>query len=52
MLKSSDDVHQQENYNYLDFELEQEDLDKIDALDQGESGRVEGQNPREYEEFV
>lgn len=52
IVKSSDDVHQQENYNYLDFELEQEDLDKIDALDQGESGRVEGQNPREYEEFV
>lgn len=44
--------HQYENFNYLDFELETADLAAIDALDKGEAGRVEGQNPYEYEEFV
>lgn len=44
--------HQYDNFHYLDFELAQEDLNRIDMLDQGENGRVEGQNPNEYEEFV
>lgn len=51
-VKASSYKHQAENFHYLDFELEAADLAAIDALDQGEKGRVEGQNPYEYEEFV
>lgn len=52
VVRSANPKHQYENFHYTDFELAQEDLDKIDALDKGEEGRVEGQNPNEYEEFV
>jgi len=52
VVRSAGKKHQYDNFHYLDFELAQEDLEKIDALDQGEKGRVEGQNPNEYEEFI
>ena len=52
VVKASQYTHQQDNFNYLDFKLSNEDIAKIDALDKGEDGRVEGQNPYEYEEFV
>lgn len=51
IVKASSAKHQKENLNVFDFELTKEDCQKIDALDKGEAGRVEGQNPNEYEEF-
>lgn len=50
--KSGNIEHQRDNFNSLDFELSQEDLDMIDSLDKGEEGRVEGQDPNEYHEYV
>ncbi|GMA45963.1 aldo/keto reductase [Tetragenococcus muriaticus] len=52
VVRSADQKHQSDNFHYLDFELAQEDLEKIDALGRGEQGRIEGQNPNEYEEFT
>ena len=52
VVKASQYIHQIDNFNYLDFELSEDDIQTIDALDKGEDGRVEGQNPYEYEEFV
>jgi len=52
VVRSASRNHQYDNFHYLDFELAQEDLAKIDALDKGEKGRVEGQNPNDYEEFI
>ena len=51
IVKASSAKHQKANLNVFDFELTKEDCQKIDALDKGEAGRVEGQNPNEYEEF-
>ena len=51
VVKSSDYRHQQANLQVFDFELTKEEVQEIDALDKGESGRVEGQHPNEYEEF-
>lgn len=50
--RSSSLEHQKENLDVFDFELTDEDIKSIDNLDKGESGRVEGQHPNEYEEFV
>lgn len=50
--KSSNPQHQKDNLESFDFELAAEDIEAIDALDQGEDGRVEGQNPNEYHEYV
>lgn len=50
--KSSNPQHQKDNLESFDFELTAEDIEAIDALDQGEDGRVEGQNPNEYHEYV
>lgn len=50
--KSSDPQHQKDNLESFDFELVAEDIEAIDALDQGEDGRVEGQEPNEYHEYV
>lgn len=50
--KASDPQHQEDNFNSMDFELSAEDIKAIDALDKGEEGRVEGQNPNEYHEYV
>lgn len=51
IVKSSSPIHQRENLDVFDFELTAEDLAKIDRLDKGEEGRIEGQHPNEYEEF-
>lgn len=51
VVKAVDPHHQAENLNIFDFELTDADLEKIDGLDKGEAGRVEGQHPNEYEEF-
>ena len=50
--KSGDTSHQKENIESTDFELASEDIEKIDSLDKGEDGRVEGQDPNEYHEYV
>ncbi len=51
IVKSASYNHQKANLNVFDFELTAEELEKIDSLDKGEPGRVEGQHPNEYEEF-
>ncbi|AXY26628.1 2,5-diketo-D-gluconic acid reductase [Suicoccus acidiformans] len=51
VAKASSPKHQQSNLNILDFRLSFEDIERINQLDKGESGRVEGQHPNEYEEF-
>lgn len=50
--KSSNPMHQKDNINSTNFELASEDIETIDSLDKGEDGRVEGQNPNEYHEYV
>lgn len=50
--KSSNPRHQKDNINSTDFELSSEDMRTIDSLDKGEDGRVEGQDPNEYHEYV
>lgn len=51
IVKASSYDHQKANLDFFDFELSKDDIDKINGLDQGEAGRVEGQDPNEYEEF-
>lgn len=51
IAKSSSFTHQKANLDIFDFELTQEDIDTINSLDKGESGRVEGQHLNEYEEY-
>ena len=50
--KSDSKAHQWENLDVYGFDLTEEDLEAIDALDKGEPGRVEDQHPNEYEEYV
>src|SRR5699024_6991451 len=50
--KSSDPMRQKENFNHITFELSSEDMEAINSLDKGEAGRVEGQDPNEYHEYV
>ncbi len=51
IVKSSNSSRQKENLDVFDFELTQEEMDTINSLDQGEDGRISGQNPYTYEEF-
>lgn len=51
VAKSATPKNQQDNLNIFDFSLTEEDRQTIDALDQGEEGRLQGQHPNEYEEF-
>lgn len=52
IVRSGDPVHQRDNLDIFDFELTNDEMDKIFALDKGEEGRVEGQHPDEYHEYV
>ena len=51
IVKASSFSHQKANLDVVDFELTEEDIQKIDSLDKGEEGRVEGHHPNEDEEF-
>ncbi|MGX7106168.1 aldo/keto reductase [Hutsoniella sourekii] len=51
IVKAASKTHQIENLDVFDFELDASDIARIDQLDQGEAGRVEGQHPDHYEEF-
>lgn len=51
IVRSGDPIHQQENLNIFDFELTDDEMEKIYSLDKGEEGRVEGQHPDEYHEY-
>lgn len=48
--KASSSEHQQANLNIFDFELTEVEMQEIDSLTQ-EEGRIDNQNPNEYEEF-
>lgn len=51
VAKSASSNNQKMNLNLFDFELTDDDKQRLDLLDKGEEGRVEGQHPNEYEEF-
>ena len=51
IVKSASALHQQTNLEVLDFKLSVEDMERINQLDRGEAGRIEGQDPNEYEEL-
>lgn len=51
IVKAASAKHQLANLDVLDFELQVADMEKINALDRGEAGRIAGQDPDEYEEF-
>lgn len=51
VAKSATPKNQLSNLDVFDFSLTEEDKLKIDSLDKGEEGRVEGQHPNTYEEF-
>ncbi|MFQ7234184.1 MAG: aldo/keto reductase [Enterococcus hulanensis] len=48
--KSRNLLHQRENLDIYDFELTQTEIDRINLLEKAD-GRIEGQDPNEYEEF-
>lgn len=48
--KSRDFIHQRENLNIFDFELTQEEIEQINSLEKSD-GRIDNQDPNEYEEF-
>jgi len=48
--KSRNLVHQRENLAIYDFELSQTEIERINLLEKAD-GRIDGQDPNEYEEF-
>lgn len=48
--KAASPAHQRENLAIFDFELTDEEMALIATLTK-ETGRIDGQDPREYEEF-
>ena len=48
--KSRNLQHQRENLAIFDFELTQTEIERINLLEKAD-GRIEGQDPNEYEEF-
>ncbi|EOH72316.1 MULTISPECIES: aldo/keto reductase [Enterococcus] len=48
--KSRNLQHQRENLAIFDFELSQTEIERINLLEKAD-GRIEGQDPNEYEEF-
>lgn len=52
IIRSGDPSHQKDNLAIFDFELSDDEMKNVFALDKGEEGRVEGQHPDEYHEYV
>lgn len=52
IVRSGDPSHQKDNLAIFDFELSDDEMKNVFALDKGEEGRVEGQHPDEYHEYV
>ena len=52
IVRSGDPSHQKDNLAIFDFELTDDEMKTVFALDKGEAGRVEGQHPDEYHEYV
>lgn len=52
IVRSGNPMHQKQNLDVFDFELTDEEMNKIFSLDKGEEGRVEKQHPDEYHEYV
>ena len=52
IVRSGDSSHQKDNLAIFDFELSDDEMKTIFALDKGEEGRVEGQHPDKYHEYV
>lgn len=50
VLRSSNPAHQLEDLDVFDFELENNEIAAINDLNR-EDGRIDGQDPNEYEEF-
>lgn len=50
VLRSSNPAHQRENLDVFDFELTNSEIAAINELNR-EDGRIDGQDPNEYEEF-
>lgn len=50
-IKSGSSQRQKENLAVFDFELSASEMTKINNLDRGKDGLIEGQDPNEYEEF-
>lgn len=50
VLRSSNPAHQRENLDVFDFELTNSEITAINDLNR-EDGRIDGQDPNEYEEF-
>ncbi|TCI33496.1 aldo/keto reductase [Exiguobacterium sp. SH4S7] len=48
--RSSSELHQQENLDVFNFELTEYEMETINALTKPD-GRIDNQDPREYEEF-
>ncbi|TCI25938.1 aldo/keto reductase [Exiguobacterium sp. SH5S4] len=48
--RSSSELHQQENLAIFNFELTEDEMETINALTKPD-GRIDNQDPREYEEF-
>jgi diketogulonate reductase-like aldo/keto reductase len=48
--KSRNLIHQRENLAIFDFELTQEEVGRINLLEKAD-GRIDDQDPNEYEEF-
>ncbi|WP_070328011.1 aldo/keto reductase [Exiguobacterium aurantiacum] len=48
--RSSSELHQQENLDVFNFELTEDEMETINALTKPD-GRIDNQDPREYEEF-
>ncbi|WP_423189048.1 aldo/keto reductase [Alkalibacterium sp. f15] len=51
VAKAASSKNQQANLDIFDFSLTEEEVGKINALDKGEPGRLDGQHPNDYEEF-
>ncbi|WP_281165401.1 aldo/keto reductase [Liquorilactobacillus sicerae] len=48
--KSSSLIHQRQNLDIFDFKLTNDEISKINSLEKA-AGRIDGQDPNEYEEF-